>query len=62
MKKYAILIEETVTEEFEIFAENEDDALEKAHQKYKNTEFVLEPGELQHVKMTIIKSNTNDIK
>ena len=62
MKKYAILIEETVTEEFEIFAENEEDALEKARQKHKTTEFVLEPGELQHVKITIIKPTTNDIR
>lgn len=62
MRKYAILIEETVTGEFEIFAENEEDALEKARQKHKTTEFVLEPGELQHVKITIIKPATNGIK
>lgn len=36
MKKYTISIEETFVEEFGIIAENDNEALEIAFQKYKN--------------------------
>ena len=60
MKKYKIVIEETVTGEFEILAENENDAVEKSIQKYKAAEFVLEPGVLQNVRIALIKPDKDD--
>ena len=45
MKKFVIAIEETVVGEFEVIAETENEAKEIAHKKYKNREFMLEPGE-----------------
>lgn len=44
MKKYKISIEEHVSDSFEIEAENEGTAVKEAIRKYKNGEFVLEPG------------------
>lgn len=60
MKKYTIVIEETVAEEFEIQAKNEADAVEKAMQKYKAAEFVLEPGVLQNVRVALVKPDKDD--
>lgn len=54
MKNFTISIEETVVEEFEIVAENENEALEIAFQKYKNHEIVLEDGEVQYSQMAIV--------
>ena len=57
MKKYVICIEETVSDEFEIFAESKEDAIEIAIEKYKNAEFVLEPGVLCFKQMAIVSPN-----
>lgn len=54
MKKFIIAIEETVTEEFEIMAENAEKAMKIAEKKYKRGEFVLSPGETQFKQMSII--------
>lgn len=54
MKKFIIAIEETVVEEFEIIAENAENAMRIAEKKYKNGEFVLTPGEAQFKQMSII--------
>lgn len=51
--KYKVCIEETVSEEFEVDAETPEQALEIAEEKYKNCEFVLEPGELTSKQMCI---------
>ena len=45
-RKYSIIIEETISENFEIEAEDIDEALKVAKQKYKNGEIVLNPGNL----------------
>lgn len=45
--KYTITIEETVAKDFEIEADGADEAYETAEQKYKNDEFVLNPGDCQ---------------
>ena len=45
--KFKITIEEHVVETFNVEAENIDQAMEIAEEKYKNGEFVLEPGEVQ---------------
>ncbi|NLB16663.1 MAG: hypothetical protein GX827_07635 [Clostridiales bacterium] len=60
MKKYTIIIEETVAGEFEILADSEADAVEKAIQKYKASEFVLEPGELLNVRIALLKPDNDD--
>ena len=46
MKKFKIIIEEMVSQEFEVEANDMDEAMEIAEEKYYNGEFVLDPGEL----------------
>ena len=55
MKTFKILIEESVSDSFEVIAKNETDALKIAKEKYYNGEFVLEPGNLIDSKISIIK-------
>lgn len=55
MKTFKILIEEIVSDSFEVIAKNEIDALAIAKEKYYNGEFVLEPGNLIDSKISIIK-------
>lgn len=43
--KYTITIEETVAKDFEIEANSADEAYETAEQKYKDGEFILDPGD-----------------
>ena len=43
MKKFTIVIEETLADRFEVEAETEEEALEIAIEKYENAEFVLQP-------------------
>ena len=62
MKKYTVVIEETVAGEFEIIAETEKEALEIAHKKYKKNEFILEPGEVQCAQMAIVNSRREELK
>ncbi len=54
MKKYTIAIEETVVDEFEVIAENEEKAIEIARKKYDEREFILEPGEVQYKHMAVV--------
>ena len=53
VKKYYITIEETVSDTFEITAENEEQARSIAIEKYKSGELVLEPGNLIHKRLTV---------
>lgn len=53
MKKFTLIIEETVVDEFEVNANNEQEALEIVRDKYKKGEFILSPGEVQYRQMTI---------
>lgn len=46
MKKFKIVIEEMVSEEFEIEAETLEEAMEIAEEQYNNGTIVLEPGNL----------------
>lgn len=48
---YKVIIEETVSDTFEIEVGEGEDVIEVATEKYKNGEIVLEPGELQNVQM-----------
>ena len=55
MNKFIITIEETVSQEFEVEAENAELAVETAKNKYRNGEFTLEPGEVCFKQMTVVK-------
>jgi hypothetical protein len=44
MAKYRVTIEEITTQDFEVEAENLDEAIDKTIENYKNGKFVLEPG------------------
>lgn len=46
MQKFKITIEEHVSETFEVEASDIGEAMEIAEQKYRDCEFVLEPGNL----------------
>lgn len=54
MKKFCIMIEETISDEFEVEAENKEDAILKSIQKYRNGEFVLSPGNIESKKISIL--------
>ena len=58
MKKYVIAIEETVVENFEIYAKDAESAMEIAEKKYYKGEIVLCPGECTFRQMAIVKPNT----
>ena len=57
MKKFKITIEETISEEFEVTAESEEEAAEIAEKKYNNGEFVLEPGNLTGKRLSVNDSD-----
>ena len=57
MKKFTVVIEETVSKEFEVLAENEEQALNNAKEKYYNCEFVLDPGDLVYKQMSVINQD-----
>lgn len=54
MAEYKVMIEETVTATFTVVAESEAAAKKIAEAKYKNCEFVLEPGNLISKKMAVV--------
>lgn len=54
MEKYIISIEEMVVHEFEIFAENEESAVEIAEKRYRNKEFMATQGKLSAKQMAIL--------
>lgn len=53
MKKFTITIEEIISQEFDVEAETAEEAMKIAEEKYRNGEFVLEPGELTCKQMAI---------
>ena len=54
MKKFKVVIEETLSEEFSIEAETPEVAQEAAIQQYLSGEIVLEPGNVEETKIQII--------
>ena len=53
MKKFKVTIEETVSDEFEVTAENAVQAYKSAQEKYRQGKIVLEPGNLTAKQMMI---------
>ena len=54
MKTYRVIIEETISEEFELEAESEKEAISKAMDAYKSGEFILEPGNFEYAQLKVI--------
>lgn len=52
-KSFEIIIEETISEKFIVYANDADSAIEIANSKYDSGEFVLAPGNLIKKQMTI---------
>ena len=52
-KKFIVTIEETISQDFEVIAENEEDAIDIAIEKYNNGEFCLSPGTLVAKQMAV---------
>ena len=53
-KKYVIAIEETLVQEFDIEANNAEEAFRKAVEHYENADFCITQGEIQFKQMAII--------
>lgn len=62
LKTYKIIIKETVSQTFDVQANNENEAIKIAQDKYKSCDFVLEPGHLICKQIAIDSSNCQDIK
>ncbi|WP_407400678.1 DpnD/PcfM family protein [Anaerovibrio sp.] len=58
--KYKVIIEETVSESFEIDAHTEADAIDKVIQKYNAGELVLCPGNLEYKQAAILNDNSEN--
>ncbi len=54
MKKYRIVIEETISEEFEIQATSEEEAISKAINECHEGNFVLSPGNVEYRQIAVI--------
>ena len=59
--KYTVTIEEIISEDFEVTADTEEEAAKIAEKKYRNGEFVLEPGKLISKQMQINNLTDNEI-
>lgn len=56
---FNVLIEETVSQEFEIEADTLDEAKEITRKKYLGGEFVLEPGDMEAAQMKVFDEKYN---
>ena len=53
LRKFTVTIQETVYDDFTVYAENLEKAQLIAERKYNNAEFVLEPGNLIEKKINV---------
>ncbi|MCD8194889.1 MAG: DpnD/PcfM family protein [Coprobacillus sp.] len=53
MKRYQIIIEETISGTFEVDASSPEKAVQIARDKYKCSDFVNEPGDLEEVRFLV---------
>ena len=58
--KYTIIIEETVSEELTLEAENKKEALEEARRLDRQGAWVLEPGNLVEVRFQVLEEEKAD--
>ena len=58
-KLFKITIEETISECFDVYASNIDEAIQEAEHKYKNGELVLSPGEVTNRKIFAIDQDAD---
>ena len=58
-KLFKIVIEETVSDEFEVYADNLDDAVQIVKSNYNKGKFVLSPGNISGKKLAVIDMNNN---
>lgn len=59
MKKYVVTIEETTSQNFDVMANNSEQAIAIAIEKYNLGELVLAPGNLIHKQMRV-QSDANN--
>lgn len=57
MPKFTVIIEETVSQDFDIEANSQEEAIKIARDKYRNGEFVLEPGNLELAQVMLYNGN-----
>ena len=50
-KLFQITIEETISEHFHVYAQNIDEAIQMAEDKYDKAEFMLSPGNITNRKI-----------
>ena len=58
-KLFKIVIEETVSDEFEVYADNLDDAVQIVKSNYCKGKFVLSPGNISDKKLAVIDMDNN---
>ena len=61
MPKFKVTIEEHVSETFEVEANDIEEAMNIAEDKYNNGEFVLEPGNLTYKNMMAESDDGKDV-
>lgn len=61
MERFRVAIEETIVQEFEIEAEDENEALKKAIAGYKSGDIVLENPEVQHRKLAVLQDESSTV-
>lgn len=57
MKKFRVCLEETVSQVFEVEAEDENEAFDVAKEKYDKSEFVVAPGDLVGLNIAVENEN-----
>ena len=57
MKKYRVIIEETIAEEFEVEAATAEEAISKSIDEYHAGNFVLSSGEVQDKKISVAEND-----
>lgn len=62
MEKYHVIIEETVSQTFSVWANPEDDSLEIVREKYRSSKFALAPGEVLSKQMALVMPDSERIE
>ncbi|MBO6305197.1 MAG: hypothetical protein J6M62_09010 [Selenomonadaceae bacterium] len=60
--KYKIIVEEVISDEFNIEADSEKEAINKAIKMYKLGDIVIAPGNLEHKQLAIVKSDSHKLE